>query len=74
MTFCRFCDEEHDSLYEPSSSFTERTGRAFVHVPGCWPEMSGCASWLEWDDRHRPTGLALRTATGWMIDYVPWEG
>ena len=74
MTFCRFCDEEHDGLYEPPPYSTERAGPAFVHIPGCGPEMAGCAAWLEWDDAARPTGMALRTATGWMIDYTPVIG
>ena len=71
---CRWCDEEHDNLYEPSPRFTRPSGRAFVHIQGCGPEMDGCYTVIEWDDVHRPTGLAFYTRTGWMIDYVPWEG
>jgi len=71
---CRWCDEAHDGLYEPPLSRTAYTGRAFVHVPGCWPEMAGCSSWLEWDVHDRPAGLALYSATDWMIDYTLWEG
>ena len=74
MTLCRQCDEEHDSLYDPSPRPTAPVPPAFLHIPACGPEMPACASWLEWDDMPRPTGLALRTAAGWMIDYTPMEG
>ena len=73
MTLCRQCDEEHDSLYAPPPC-SAHTGPALNKVRGCWPEMDGCYTMIEWDDAMRPTALAFYSATGWMIDYVPWEG